>query len=220
MGDQRPAPPPSERARVSRVPRRATYDRGIVEAILDAGRVAHLGTVRDGAPVVVTTLYARVGERVYVHGSSAARSLRALEDGFPACLTVTLIDGLVLARSAFHHSVDYRSVVVHGTARAVLDPEEKLAALEAFTDNVVPGRWREARPPTAGELKATAVLWLPLDEASAKVRSGPPADDEPDYELEVWAGNLPLETVVGAPRPDPRLRPGIQLPRSVRDLTG
>lgn len=219
MGDERPAAPPSERARVSRVPQRAAYERATVEAILDAGRVAHLGTTRDGAPVVVPTLYARVEERVYVHGSSAARSLRALGDGFPACLTVTLVDGLVLARSAFHHSVDYRSVVIHGTARPVHEPDDKMAALEALTDKIVPGRWREARQPTAQELRATSVLWLPLDEASAKVRTGPPADDEPDYELDVWAGNVPLETVVGALVPDPRLRPGIAVSPSVERLT-
>lgn len=212
------APAPSERARVRRVPKRALYERETVEAILDAARVSHLGTVRDGAPVVVPMLHARVGQLVYLHGSSASVSMRGLGSGLPACLTATLIDGLVLARSAFHHSVNYRSVVVHGHAVTVDDPDEKLRALEAFTEKVVPGRWAEVRPPSPGELKATAVLALSLAESSAKLRDDGPVDDEADYELDCWAGVIPLETALGAPIPDPRLRPGTRLSQAVSNL--
>ncbi|HEX2161548.1 MAG TPA: pyridoxamine 5'-phosphate oxidase family protein [Thermoleophilaceae bacterium] len=211
---------PSDRARVRRVPKRAVYERETVAAILDAARVSHLGTVRDGAPVVVPMLHARVGDLVYLHGSSASVSVRGLRDGLPACLTATLIDGLVLARSAFHHSANYRSVVVHGSAVLVEDPDEKLAALEAFTEKVLPGRWREVRPPNPLELKATAVLALPLEESSAKVRDGDPVDDEEDYELDCWAGVVPLETIVGTPVPDARLRPGTPLSQAVSRLAG
>ena len=157
-----------------------------------------------------------MGDVVYVHGSSASRAIRTLTGGVPACLTVTMIDGLVLARSAFHHSMNYRSVVVLGEARPVEGPGERLAALEAFTERLVPGRWDEVRPPTAQELKGTRVLALPLDEASAKVRTGPPVDDEQDYELDVWAGVIPLSLQSGAPAPDPRLDPGIEPSATVR----
>jgi nitroimidazol reductase NimA-like FMN-containing flavoprotein (pyridoxamine 5'-phosphate oxidase superfamily) len=191
--------------RVRRLPKRAAYDRATIDAILDEALVCHLGFVQDGQPFVIPTLHARVGDRLYVHGSAASRMLGALAAGLPACVTVTLLDGLVLARSAFHHSVNYRSVVVLGTAELVADPAEKLAALRAFTEHLVPGRWADIRPPTRQELKATAVLSLPLDEASAKIRVGPPVDDEPDYALDVWAGVLPLRLQALAPTPDPRL---------------
>jgi hypothetical protein len=209
--------PPSARTRLRRQPEKARYDRETIDAILDEALVAHLGLVNDGQPFVIPTLHARAGDIVYVHGSAASRTLRALAAGVPACLTVTLLDGLVLARSAFEHTVNYRSVVVLGTARPVLEPKEKLRALEAFTERVVPGRWADARRPTARELRATVILWLPLDEASAKVRARPPDDgDSPDAELEVWAGVVPLELRALEPVPDPSLRPGIPVPPYVR----
>jgi nitroimidazol reductase NimA-like FMN-containing flavoprotein (pyridoxamine 5'-phosphate oxidase superfamily) len=187
------------------VPERGAYDRGEIDAILDAGLVCHLGFVHDGHPFVIPTLYGRVGDHVYVHGSSASRMLRTLKGGVDACLTVTLVDGLVLARSIFHHSINYRSVVVLGRAVEVGDRDEKLRALEAFGERILPGRWAEVRPPTGQELKATSILRLPLDEASAKLREGPPKDDEEDYELPVWAGVIPLGLRAGEPQADPRL---------------
>ena len=211
-------PAPSPRTRVRRLPKRGIYDREQVDAILDAGLVAHLGFEHEGQPFVIPTLHARVDGQVYVHGSAASRTLRELAAGIPACLTVTLVDGIVLARSVFEHSMNYRSVVVLGTAVGVTEPEEKLTALEAFTEKLLPGRWAEARAPTATELKATSVLRLPLDEASAKVRTGGPNDgDTPDAELEVWAGHLPLVVRALEPVPDPLLRPGIPVPGDLRD---
>lgn len=208
---------PSARTRVKRIPDRARYDREAIDAVLDAALVAHLGFVHDGQPFVIPTLHARVEDEVLVHGSSAARSLRTLGAGVPVCLTVTLVDGIVLARSVFEHSVNYRSVVVLGTATPVTDREEKRAALEALTERLLPGRWADARPPTARELKATAVLRLPLDEASAKIREGGPEDgDTPDAELHVWAGEIPLVVRPLAPVPDPTLRPGIPVPPYAR----
>ena len=209
-------PSPSRRVRVTRLHERARYDREAVEAVLDAGLVAHLGFLSEGQPYVIPTLHARVGDAVYVHGSAASRTLRALRDGIPACLTVTLLDGIVLARSVFEHSMNYRSVVVLGTAVPVDEPDEKLTALEAFTEKLLPGRWAEARPPTRKELKATSILRLPLDEASAKIREGGPEDgDTPDAELDVWAGHIPLVVEARPPVPDPTLRPGIPVPPGV-----
>jgi uncharacterized protein len=205
----------SDRVRVRRLPKRADYDRATVHAILDEALVCHLGFVHADQPYVIPTLHARLGERLYVHGSSASRMLGALAQGVAACVTVTLIDGLVLARSAFHHSVNYRSVVLLGAANAVTDPDEKLAALQAFTDQIVPGRWPEVRPPTPKELKATSVLCLPLDEASAKLRTGPPVDDEEDYALDVWAGVIPLRLQALEADADPRLTPGVRAPTYV-----
>ena len=208
---------PSARTRVKRIHDRARYDREAIDAVLDAALVAHLGFVHEGQPFVIPTLHARVGDEVLVHGSSAARSLRALGEGIPVCLTVTLLDGIVLARSVFEHSVNYRSVVVLGTATPVTDREEKRAALEALTERLLPGRWADARPPTAKELKATAVLRLPLDEASAKIRDGGPDDDDtPDADLDVWAGHVPLTVRAGAPVPTAGLRPGIEVPAYAR----
>jgi uncharacterized protein len=200
-----PSKAPSPRTRVRRMPARADYERETIEAILDEAMVAHLGFSVDGQPYVVPTLHARVGDQVYFHGSSASRTVRALAAGAQMCLTVTLLDGLVLARSAVHHSVNYRSVVVLGQARAIEQPAEKMAAIEAFTERLIPGRWDEVRWPTAKELKAIQVLALALDEASAKLRVGPPVDDEEDYELDTWAGVIPLSTVAGEPIPDERL---------------
>lgn len=200
---------PSERTRVRRAPARAAYERETIDAILDEGLVAHLGFAVDGQPYVIPTLHARVGDTVYIHGSAASRMIRTLTAGAPACLTVTLIDGMVLARSAFHHSMNYRSVVVIGDARAVSDPQELMTALEGFTEKLVPGRWDEVRGPNAKELKATRVLAMSLDEASAKARSGPPVDDDEDHELDVWAGVIPLHLAAHEPVADPQLREGI-----------
>jgi nitroimidazol reductase NimA-like FMN-containing flavoprotein (pyridoxamine 5'-phosphate oxidase superfamily) len=205
----------TERTRVRRLPKRAAYDRATIHAILDEALVCHLGFVHAHQPFVIPTLHARVGDRLYVHGSAASRMLGTLAQGVAACVTVTLVDGLVLARSAFHHSVNYRSVVLLGTACPVTDADEKVAALHAFTEQVVRGRWAEVRPPTAKELKATSVLRLPLAEASAKVRTGPPVDDEADYAMGVWAGVLPLRLQALEPEPDPRLTPGIGVPNYV-----
>ena len=165
---------------------------------------------------MIPTLHARVGDDVVIHGSAASRAIKHLAGGLPVCLTATLIDGLVLARSAFHHSVNYRSVVLLGEARELTDADDKGAALEAFTERMVPGRWEHVRPPTRQELKGTRVLTLPIDEASAKLRTGPPGDDEPDYELDVWAGVIPLHSVAGEPLDDPRLRAGIAVPDHVK----
>ena len=195
------------------------YDRTSIDAVLDAALVCHLAFVDGEQPFAVPTLHARMGDVVYVHGSSASRALRLLRAGAPAALTVTLIDGLVLARSAFEHSINYRSVMILGSMREVDDPDDKLAALKAFTEKVVPGRWAEARQPTAQELAATSILAMPITEASAKIRSGPPADaDSPDGELTVWAGVLPILTSWGSPIADPELRPGIPLSPSVQQL--
>jgi uncharacterized protein len=196
---------PSPRTRVRRLPARADYERETIAAILDEALVAHVGFSVDGEPYVIPTLHARVGDNVYFHGSSASRTVRALAARTPVCLTVTLLDGLVLARSAVHHSVNYRSVVVLGQAKPIAEPEAKMAAIEAFTERLIPGRWQEVRPPSAKELQAIQVLTLPLDEASAKLRTGPPVDDEEDYALDTWAGVVPLETRARTPIPDARL---------------
>ncbi len=209
----RPTAAPSARTRVKRVHDRAVYDRTRIDEILDAALICHLGFERDGQPYVIPTLHARIGDLLHVHGSAASRTLRALGESIPACVTVTLLDGIVLARSVFEHSMNYRSVVVLGTAIPVVDPGEKHAVLEAFTEKLLPGRWADARPPTRKELKATSVLSLPLDEASAKVRDGAPDDgDTPDAELDVWAGHIPLTMKALAPVPAPELRPGIPVP--------
>ena len=204
---------PTSRTRVKRLPKRGHYDRATVHAILDAGFVAHIGYIIDGQPYVTPTSYWREGDQVYWHGSSASRMLRRqTQEAVPVCLTVTHVDGLVLARSGFHHSMNYRSVMALGTAELVSDSAEKLVALEAFVERLYPGRWSELRPVTGQELKATTVLRMTLDEVSAKVRTGPPVDDEEDYGLPCWAGVVPLATVRGRPEPDPRLLPDIPLP--------
>lgn len=205
-----------ERTRLRRLPGRAVPERGQIEAMLDEAIVCHLGFVHDGHPVVIPTLVARDGQHVYVHGSAASRMLRQLGEGVDACLTVTLVDGLVLARSAFHHSVNYRSAMVFGRAEVISDQDGKRRALEVFTEKLAPGRWADVRLPTAKELKGTAVLRIPLDEVSAKMRTGPPLDDEEDYDLDVWAGVVPFEQRRLAPRPDPRLPAAVQLPGYLR----
>jgi len=195
----------TERTIVKRLPARGSYDRNVVHQILDEGLICHLGFVVDGQPFVIPTIYVRVGETIYVHGSPASRMLRTLEKGVPACVTVTHVDGLVLARSAFHHSMNYRSVVVLGTATVVDEPDQKNDVLHALTDHLIRGRWEEIRHPTPDELRRTLVLAIPIEEASAKIRIGPPLDDEEDYALPVWAGVLPLKLVPSEPIADPRL---------------
>ena len=198
----------TERTRLRRIPARGSYDRAQVYAILDEGKVCHVGFSLDGQPYVIPTAYARLADEVFLHGSAASRMLRALGDGIDVCVTVTLVDGLVLARSAFHHSMNYRSVVILGRARVLADPVEKMMAMRCFTNHVVPGRWEEVRPPTDQELKGTSVLALALNEVSAKIRTGGPKDDEEDLAAPVWAGVIPLRTVVGAPVPAADLAPG------------
>jgi uncharacterized protein len=210
---------PTKRTKVQRLPDRGKYDRETVFAILDEGFVCHVGFVVDGQPFVIPTNYGRVDETLYLHGSSASRMLRTIADGVQVCVTVTLVDGLVLARSAFHHSVNYRSLVMLGRAMPVASADEKMRALAAFTDHVVPGRWDDVRQPTESELKATSVLAMPLEEVSAKVRVGPPKDDDADYTLPIWAGVLPLLVVAGAPISDPRLIAGLEPPAYLRNYS-
>jgi hypothetical protein len=200
------------RTKLRRVPKRGFHDRDTIDAILDEALISHIGFVHDDRPAVIPTLHARVGDEVLLHGSAASRMLRALGQGVDVCLTATLIDGLVLARSAFHHSMNYRSVVLYGKATPVTGDAELERALEVFTEKLVPGRWADVRWPTTQELKGTAVLSLPIAEGSAKVRTGPPIDDDEDYDLDVWAGVVPLRLTAGAAEPDPVLRDGIPRP--------
>ncbi len=206
---------PSERTRVKRLGDRGAYDAETINAILDAGLLAHVGYVIDGAPYVTPTAHWREGDYVYWHGSSASRMLRSLEGGVAACIAVSHLDGLVLARSAFHHSVNYRSVMAFGLAEKVEDPAHKEAALRAFTDRIAPGRWDALRPVTAQELKATSVLRLKLDEASAKVRTGMPSDDEADIGWPVWAGVLPLHVASGPATADAHVPGGMAVPANI-----
>jgi len=210
---------PTERTQVERLPKRGKYDSETVYKILDEAFVCHVGFVADGQPYVIPTNFGRVGDTLYLHGSAASRMLRTLSEGIPVCVTVTLVDGLVLARSAFHHSVNYRSVVILGTARLVSDPTEKMEALRLFTEHIMKGRWDEIRWPTEQEMKGTTVLALPLEEVSAKVRVGGPVDDEEDYSLPVWAGVLPLTTTTNAPIPDTRLKEGTPVPNYISNYS-
>ena len=203
---------PTERTRVVREPHRGVYDRQEIYKILDEGIVCHVGFTADAQPFVIPTLYARVGDAIYFHGSAASRMLRGTAAGISVCVTVTLTDGLVLARSVFNHSMNYRSVVALGKATLVDAPAEKLEALHAFTERILPGRWKDARQPNEKELKATSILKLALTEISAKVRSGPVQDDEEDYALPVWAGIVPLHLQAGAPVRDERCDPTIPTP--------
>jgi hypothetical protein len=206
---------PTEQTTLKRLPQRGSYDRELVYQILDEGFVCHVGFAVDGQPFVIPTAYGRVGDKLYIHGSAASRTLRGLSSGIPVCVTVTLVDGLVLARSAFHHSINYRSVVILGAATMVGAAEEKMTALRAFTEHVIPGRWDDVREPNEQELKGTSVLALPLVEVSAKVRTGPPKDDEEDMTALVWAGELPLRIMAGSPVDDPQLSAGIRPPAYV-----
>ena len=206
------SPAPNARTRIVREPQRAVYDRSVAYQILDEGFICHVGFAVEGQPYVIPTSYARNNDLLYVHGSAASRMLRNAASGIPVCLTVTLLDGLVLARSIFNHSMNYRSVVVLGTAAAIEDREQKLAALRALSEHILPGRWSDARPPNEKELKATSVLQLPIEEFSAKVRQGPVIDDEADYSFRVWAGIIPLSMASHPPVDDSRLLAGITPP--------
>jgi nitroimidazol reductase NimA-like FMN-containing flavoprotein (pyridoxamine 5'-phosphate oxidase superfamily) len=203
------------RTSIKRIPKRGAYDRETINAILDEAFICHVGFAIDGQPYVIPTGFARIGDDLYIHGSSASRMLKDLSRGIDVCVTVTLIDGLVLARSAFHHSMNYRSVVILGKAEMVTDANEKNHALQAFSEHVIPGRWAEVRSPTELELKATTVLRLPITEASAKIRTGDPVDDDEDYSMNVWAGVLPLALTPGTPIPDTKLNAAIPTPNYV-----
>lgn len=203
-------PPRGARTRLLRMPERGAHDRATIEAILDEALVSHVGFAVDERPYVIPTLHARIEDRVYFHGSAASRTLRALAAGAEMCLTATLLDGVVLARSAVHQSVNYRAVMVFGQAQAITDLEQKRMAIEAFSERLIPGRWSEVRAPTDNELKAISVLSLPLDEVSAKLRTGGPKDDEEDYSREGWAGVIPVGLTAGPPQPDERLVPGTE----------
>ena len=207
----------TERTKLKRLPKRGHFDRETVYGILDEGFICHVGFAPQGQPFVIPTGYARVDDKLYIHGSQASRMLRTLSGGVDACVTVTIVDGLVLARSAFHHSMNYRSVVIFGRARMVEDREEKMAALVALSEHIVRGRWADVREPNEEEFIKTTVLELPLVEASAKIRTGPPLDDEEDYALPVWAGVIPLKLEAGEPIKDPRLPQGIQVPEYARN---
>jgi len=202
----------TERTKLKRLPKRGHFDRETVYGILDEGFICHVGFAPQGQPFVIPTGYARVADKLYIHGSQASRMLRTLSGGVDACVTVTIVDGLVLARSAFHHSMNYRSVVIFGRARMVEDREEKMAALVALSEHIVRGRWADVREPNEEEFIKTTVLELPLVEASAKIRTGPPLDDEEDYALPIWAGVIPLSLEAGEPINDPRLPDGIEVP--------
>jgi nitroimidazol reductase NimA-like FMN-containing flavoprotein (pyridoxamine 5'-phosphate oxidase superfamily) len=210
---------PSARTRVVREPQRGVYDRTVAYQILDEGFICHVGFVVDGQPFVIPTGYGRAGDNLYIHGSAASRMLRRVDEGIAVCVTVTLLDGLVLARSIFNHSMNYRSVVILGTARAVNDPKEKLEALRLLSEHILPGRWAESRQPNEKELKATQVMRLPIEEFSAKVRQGPAIDDEEDYAFPTWAGVVPLTIVAGEPIDDARLMPGVTAPGYARAYT-
>jgi uncharacterized protein len=211
---------PTDHTRVVREANRAVYDRKTIYAILDEGFVCHVGFATEGQPYVVPTMYARVQDSIYFHGSAASRMLRSVSNGLRVCVTVTLIDGVILARSVFNHSMNYRSVVALGNARAITDPAEKLEALRAFTEKILKGRWEDARQPNQKELKATNILKLPLTEVSGKVRTGPVEDDAPDYELPVWAGTVPLRLVADAPIRDERCAATLPTPAYALQFRG
>ncbi len=206
----------TKRTELRRLPDRGSHELETIDSILDAAFLAHIGFQVNGQPFVIPTLYGRDGEKLYLHGSAASRMLRELEIGVPACVTVTIVDGLVLARSAFHHSMNYRSVVAFGTARKISDPEQKTHALRIISEHLIAGRWNDVRGPSDQELKATAVLEFSMEEASAKVRQGPPLDDEDDYSLPVWAGIIPLSLEAKAPVPDSRLVKDAEVPDYVQ----
>ena len=210
----------SDRSQIKRKPDRGAYDPDTINAILDEALICHVGFVAaDGYPVVIPTIHARSGATLYLHGSPASRMLRAIKNGSDVCVTVTIVDGLVLARSVFNHSMNYRSVVLFGQPREVTDPDEKMRALEAVTEHVARGRWNDARRPSEVEFKGTTVLALAIDEASAKTRSGPPGDDADDYALPIWAGVIPVQTTFGEAETDPKLEDGIPTPGYVSGYT-
>jgi nitroimidazol reductase NimA-like FMN-containing flavoprotein (pyridoxamine 5'-phosphate oxidase superfamily) len=207
--------PQTPRTTLKRLPKRGSHERETINQILDEGFICHVGFALDGKPFVIPTGYARLGDNLIIHGSQASRMLRELKNGVDVCVTVTLIDGLVLARSAFHHSMNYRSVLIFGRASLIEDHDAKLAALFALSENMIAGRWQEVREPTEAELQQTTVLSLPIDEASAKIRTGPPLDDEEDYALKVWAGVLPMKIATDDAIADPRLPTDIEVPEYV-----
>ncbi len=209
----------TSRTKVKRIPKRGFYDRESVVSILDSAFLCHVGFVVDGQPYVIPTSFGRIGDRIYIHGSAASRMLRNLAEGISVCVTVTHLDGLVLARSAFNHSMNYRSAVILGQAELVVDPQEKLEALEAISEQIIPGRWADCRLPSSKELKATSVLRLPISEASAKIRTGPPVDDDDDMSSEFWAGVIPLGSRAGKAVPDPLLDPKIKIPLYVEEYS-
>ena len=199
------------RNQVKRIPKRGQYDKETIYNIIDNALICHVGFVQDSQPFVIPTLHARQGDNLLLHGARSSRMIKHLQVGNPVCITITLVDGLVLARSVFHHSVNYRSVVLFGQGHLVPD-EEKMEGLELFTERIMPGRWDDARQPNAQELKATSIVSIPIESASAKVRIGPPGDDDEDYELPIWAGVVPIREQVGTPQADPKLRDGIPVP--------
>jgi nitroimidazol reductase NimA-like FMN-containing flavoprotein (pyridoxamine 5'-phosphate oxidase superfamily) len=209
--------PVTNRTRVKRLPQRAVYSRDTIYEILDEALVCHIGFVNDGQPLVLPMGYARSGDTLYVHGSASNYLLNSIRTGAAVCVTVTLVDGLVLARSAFHHSINYRSVVLFGTARIVTDPDEKMQSLRLISEHIIAGRWNDVRKPNVREMRLTMVVAVDFDEASAKVRSGPPIDDEDDYEIPVWAGVVPLRLAAGSPEADERVQPGVAPPAYVTD---
>ncbi len=211
--------PPTARISVVREPQRAVYDRPTVYKILDEGFVCHVGFAVEGQPYVIPTSYGRYKDVLYIHGSAASRMLRQAGGGIPVCVTVTLLDGLVLARSIFNHSMNYRSVVILGTAVAIDDREDKLGALQVLSEHILPGRWNDVRPPNEREIKATTVLRLPIEEFSAKVRQGPVVDDEEDYSFPTWAGVIPLHLAAAAPVSDSRLPTGISIPDGAKEYS-
>ena len=211
---------PSDRTRVQRLPKRGAYDKNTIHAILDEGMVCHVGFSIDGQPYVMPMTYARDGDRILVHGSRASRAMKAVASGVDVCVTVTHNDGLVLARSAFHHSMNYRSVVLLGRGRSIDDPKEKLDAFRRYFDALIPGRWNDVRSPNEVEMDQTLMVEIPVDEASAKARTGPPSEEEEDYALDMWAGVIPMKVTMDAPVADDQLRDGIEIPDYVRDYSG
>jgi uncharacterized protein len=203
---------PTGRSKVRRLPKQGSYERDAIYKILDEGLICYVGFVVEGQPFVIPTAYARIADRIYIHGSPISRMMRSLSSGIEVCITVTLLDGLVLARSAFHHSMNYRSVMIFGTATVISELEHKMMALQAFSDQIAPERWADVRQPNSNELEATVVLGLPLVEASAKVRTGPPTDEREDYNLPIWAGEIPLRLVADSPISDVSLLTGIEPP--------
>ena len=208
--------PQTKRSTLKRLPKRGSHDREVINQILDEGFICHVGFIVEGLPYVIPTGYARSGDKLLIHGSQASRMLRALEAGIDVCVTVTLVDGLVLARSAFHHSMNYRSVVIFGRAKLIEDRDEKIAALFALSEHIIRGRWDNVRGPNEAELQQTTVLSLTIEETSAKIRTGPPLDDEADYAMDVWAGVLPMKLTTEDPVPDPRLPSDIDVPHYVK----
>lgn len=205
----------TQRSKLRRLPKRGSQERELIYRILDEALIAHVGFIANNQPFVIPMAYGRKGDRLYLHGSSVSRLIKTLEQGVDVCLTVTLLDALVVARSLFHHSMNYRSVVLFGKAQLVATESEKMTALQVFTNQMIPGRWQEARIPNSKELNATTVLALPIEEGSAKVRTGPPSDDAEDYDLPIWAGELPLKTTAGNPIADPKLKDAIAIPENI-----